>query len=234
MRFVLIPPGEFEMGSPEGDLGLSGVERPQHTVHTVRITKPFYLGVTEVTQVQYGRVMDGNPSCFKGDPQRPVEMVSWDDAKVFCRKLSEKEDGTYRLPTEAEWEYACRAGTTTKWCFGDDESSLPDYAWYLDNANRQTHTVGQKKSNGWGLYDMHGNVWEWCADWFDGQYYPRSPSDDPAGPDRGLRRVYRGGSSSNDASNCRASCRYWLDPGIRNVNLGFRLARTVSFPSTSR
>ena len=163
MKLVLIPAGEFLMGSPESDSDAPDEEKPQHKV---RISKPFYLGVTEVTQEQYERVMGENPSRFKGDPQRPVEKVSWEDAVAFCRKLSEKEGRTYRLPTEAEWEYACRAGSQTKWSFGDDDSALKEYAWYLDNADSTTHPVAQKKPNAWGLYDMHGNVWEWCQDWY--------------------------------------------------------------------
>ncbi len=232
IKLVLIQPGEFLMGSSDGDAD----EKPPHKV---KITKPFYLGVTEVTQEQYERVMGTNPSKFQGDPRRPVENVSFKDAVEFCRKLTERErlsgksGPTYRLPTEAEWEYACRAGTTTTWCCGDDESALADYAWY-GNANGQTHAVAQKKPNAWGLYDMHGNVWEWCADWYADEYYARSPSDDPVGPDEGWPRVFRGGGWYCQASECRASERPVAGRPNDYIGFGFRLARTVSFPSTSR
>ena len=157
IRLKLLPAGTFWMGE---DLD----------AHKVTLTQPFYLGVYEVTQEQYERVMGKNPSNFKG-PQNPVEKVSWDDAVEFCRKLSElpeeKAAGRiYRLPTEAEWEYACRAGTTTKYSFGDSESELGEYGWFDKNSDRKTHPVGQKQPNKWGLYDMHGNVWEWCSDWY--------------------------------------------------------------------
>ncbi len=160
MKLRLIPAGEFTMGSP----GTESDRRADETQHRVTLTKPFYLGVTEVTQEQYQKVMGSNPSGFKG-PQNPVEQVSWNDAVAFCRKLSElpseKSGGyVYRLPTEAEWEYACRAGTTTTYSFGDSESELGAYAWYIDNSGRTTHPVGGKRPNACGLYGMHGNVFE--------------------------------------------------------------------------
>jgi formylglycine-generating enzyme required for sulfatase activity len=151
MKLVWIAPGEFKMGSNDGE----DFEKP---LHTVKITKGFYMGAFEVTQGQYQQVMGTNPSYFKG-ANLPVEQVSWDDAVEFCKKLSQKEGKTYRLPTEAEWEYACRAGTTTKFSFGDDESQLGEYAWYGKNSGMKTHPVGKKKPNAWGLFDMHGNVW---------------------------------------------------------------------------
>jgi formylglycine-generating enzyme required for sulfatase activity len=196
MKLTLIPAGEFMMGSPDSDSDAAGDEKPQHRV---RITKAFYLGATEVTQEQYEKVMGQNPSSFtESGPDAPVENVSWDDAQGFCRKLSElaeeKEAGRrYRLPTEAEWEYACRAGSAEKYCDGDDESTLGDYAWYGENSDGKTHQVGQKNLNAWGLYDMHGNVWEWCADWYDGEFYAQSPPNDPSGPPTGSLRVDRGG-----------------------------------------
>ena len=240
MKLVLIPPGEFEMGSPkeliEEELRLHGGDRwyrdhlpgegPQHRV---RITKPYWLGATDVTQGEYQRVMGSNPSKFQGDPKRPVEQVSWDDAVEFCRKLSElpgekAAKRRYGLPTEAQWEYACRAGTTTRWYSGDDEAGLVDVAWFDKNAGGQTHPVGQKKPNAWGLYDMHGNVWEWCQDWYDREYYAKSPTDDPAGPSGGSDRVLRGGSWNVHAGGCRSANRIKGGPGLRNDNLGLRVS----------
>ena len=176
--------------------------------------------------------MGKNPSHFKeSGPDAPVEMVSWDDAQEFCRKLSElaeeKEAGRrYRLPTEAEWEYACRAGSAEKYCYGDDESRLGDYAWYRKNSDGKTHQVGQKKPNAWGLYDMHGNVWEWCADWYDREYYANSPTDDPTGPSEGSFRVFRGGGPLWGAGVCRSACRpdSRAAPGFRHFVLGLRVS----------
>ena len=188
MKLVLIPPGEFQMGSPKEliveELRLHGGddawyrdhlpgEGPQHRV---RITKPYWMGATHVTQEEYLRVMGSNPSKFQGDPKRPVEQVSWNDAVEFCRRLSElpAENAAkrrYELPTEAQWEYACRAGTTTRWYSRDDEAGLVDVAWFNTNSSGQPHPVGQKMPNAWALYDMHGNVFEWCQDWYDRDYY---------------------------------------------------------------
>ena len=218
MRLVLIPAGQFQMGSPESDSEAYSDQKPQHTV---RITKPFYLGVTEVTQEQYERVMGTNPSNFKG-VQLPVEKVSWEEAVEFCRKLSAKEGRTYRLPTEAEWEYACRAGSQTKWCFGDNGSMLGEYAWYDDNSANTTRPVGEKKPNAWGLYDMYGNVWEWCSDWYGA--YQSTAVDDPTGAGAGLLRVDRGGGWGSDARGCRSADRHVGTPGDRSDYLGFRVA----------
>ena len=214
MELVLMPAGEFEMGSNDGD-------RDEKPVHTVKITKPFYLSTTEVTQAQYEAVMGTNPSRFKG-PDLPVEEVSWEVAMEFCKKLSAKENKPYRLPTEAEWEYACRAGTKTNYCFGNNEDDLGDYAWYDKNAGKQTHPVGQKKPNAWGLYDMHGNVYEWCADWYGD--YPGETLIDPAGPTTGVIRVLRGGGWLSGARYCRSAYRLRFGPGFRYYSLGFRLA----------
>ena len=161
----------------------------------MRITKPFYLGKYLVTQEQWEAVMGNNPSHFKG-PKNPVEQVSWDDCQQFLEQAQREgrpRGGKFQLPTEAQWEYACRAGSTTRYCFGDDESELGEYAWYDANSGSKTHPVGEKKPNAWGLYDMHGNVWEWCQDWYDGGYYANSPTDDPTGPATGSDRVFRGG-----------------------------------------
>ncbi len=155
-KFVLIPAGSFMMGGPVNELHRSDAESPQHRV---TISKPFYMQTTEVTQGQWKGVMGHNPSHNRPCCDCPVENVSWDAVQEFIRLLNVSEDtGKYRLPTEAEWEYACRAGSTTTWCFGDDEARLGEYAWYSDNC-RETHPVASKKPNAWGLYDMHGNVW---------------------------------------------------------------------------
>ncbi len=221
IEFVQIPAGEFRMGST--DLGAYKEEQP---VHKVIISQPFYLGKTEVTQEQWRAVMGNNPSLFKGD-DRPVEQVSWDDVQEFIRRLNDKEGkAVYRLPTEAEWEYAARAGSTTAFSFGDDSSQLGEYAWYSENSGRETHPVGSRKANVWGLYDMHGNVWEWVQDWY-GQYTPETITD-PSGPESGSVRVCRGGGWVSDARLCRSASRNSGTPDLRGSNLGFRLLRTAS------
>ena len=197
--------------------------------HRVRITKPYYLAASEVTQAQYERVMGNNPSHFKGDPTRPVEMVSWDEASTFCRKLSELPEErsgqrAYRLPLETEWEYACRCGTTTTRYAGDDEAGLKEIAWYNANSGDKTYPVCQKTPSAWGLYDMQGNVWEWCHDWWSMDYYAASPLDDPAGAGVGSGRVTRGGGFFTSAWGCRSAYRNGLPPATRAAHLGFRLA----------
>jgi formylglycine-generating enzyme required for sulfatase activity len=219
MQFALVPAGEFQMGSTGGD----DDERP---VHTVRISKPFYLGIYEVTQGQWEAVMGNNPSQFKGDTNRPVETVSWEEVLKFIDKLNAGEGGTqYRLPTEAEWEYAARAGSTTAYSFGDDSGQLGKYAWFGDNAGNTTHPVGTLLPNAWGLYDMHGNVWEWVQDWYG--RYAAEPVTDPQGPASGLDRVLRGGGWTLDARYCRSADRAHYAPGRRFGSLGFRLLRTA-------
>lgn len=223
LEMVLIPAGEFMMGSPGWEKGFDN-EKPQHRV---RITKPFYLGKYLVTQEQWEAVMDKNPSQFKG-PKNPVEEVSWDDCQQFLGKLNAKSTaggGKFQLPTEAQWEYACRAGSTTRYCFGDEESGLGEYAWYDGNADRTTHLVGEKKSNRWGLYDMHGNVWEWCQDFHADGYYKESPVDDPSGPSGGSHRVYRGGCWDAPAGYCKSAYRPLGVPKGRSCRLGFRVSR---------
>lgn len=218
LEFVRIRPGSFTMGD---DHGFSD-EPP---AHTVTITKPFYLGEYEVTQQQWQAVMGGNPSRFRG-PQSPVENVSWKDCQTYLKRLTEKFAATgekFSLPTEAQWEYACRAGSTTKYGFGDDEAALPAYAWFKANAGNTTHTVGQKKPNAWGLYDMHGNVWQWCADWYDAEYYKRSPAVDPTGPAAGVYRVVRGGGWDAAAAQCRSANRLLYAPAARHAGIGFRV-----------
>jgi formylglycine-generating enzyme required for sulfatase activity len=243
MKLALIPAGDFMMGSPEGEGGSE-----EHPQHRVRITRPFYLGVCEVTQSEYEAVVGQNPSHFpsKGG-QHPVENVSWLDAVRFCNELSEKEgikplyeivgevvqvlDGSgpgYRLPTEAEWEYACRAGTTTRFSFGNNNTSLGEYGWYGGNSDRRTHPVGEKKPNAFGLCDMHGNVWEWCRDGYDAEYYQRSPVVDPPGPLQAAQRVVRGGCWVDIPRHLRSADRLRPAPGLRFSVVGFRLARVPS------
>ena len=213
MKFVQIPAGRFMMGSPKDEKGHSENE----LWHEMMSAQPFWMGVFEVTQEQYQAVMGNNPSQIKG-ADRPVERVSWYDAGVFCRRASEKTRRAFRLPTEAEWEYACRAGSKTRYCFGDDEKQLGDYAWYKGNSEGTTHPVGQKKPNAWGLYDMHGNVAEWCEDSYFG---PMGRNTRPA--TFGALRVDRGGFWDITASDCRSATRLWCVPHGRNFYIGFRV-----------
>jgi formylglycine-generating enzyme required for sulfatase activity len=254
MKLVLIPPGEFMMGSPkeliEEELGTHSEgwytkylpsEGPRHRV---RITRAFWLGAYDVTQEEYERVMGANPSEFSASgngkdkvagrdtKHHPVEMVSWEDTTEFCVRLSnlpeEKAAGRrYRLPTEAQWEYACRAGTTTRWYCGDDEAALDECAWYHKNSGDMTQPVGQKRPNGWGLYDMHGNVWQWCADWHGADYYAKSSADDPSGPPEGSHHANRGGSWRHPPWQCRSAIRHDL-PGSRHGSLGFRVSLVLA------
>ncbi len=258
MKFVLIPPGEFDMGSTaeevfrlteEGNRDEAPTwymlrlpdETPQHRV---RITRPFWLGLTEVTQAQYEQVMRANPSLFKGDPNRPVEQVSWSEGAEFCRRLSdlpeEKTAGRrYALPTEAQWEYAARAGSRgRRWCSAAPhgvpeagaEASLARCAWYVANSEEKTHPVGRLRPNPWGLHDVYGNVWEWCQDWHDAGYYATAPATDPTGPEAGTERVLRGGGWINLAGGCRSAYRAGLKPNQRYSRLGFRVACAVDAP----
>ena len=213
----LIEPGVFTMGGRDDDDG-----KP---AHPVTLTQPFYLGVWPVTQAQYEQVIQTNPSHFKC-PNGPVEKVSWFEACEFCRLLSQKESGVYRLPTEAEWEYACRAGSTTAYCFGDSEMLLRDYAWFRDNSSRKPHPVGEKQPNAWGFHDMHGNVWEWCQDYW--AEYTANAQTDPGGPPSGPSRVHRGGSWNDDAGLCRSAKRYKFPPEYKDTTTGFRVAFSPS------
>jgi formylglycine-generating enzyme required for sulfatase activity len=242
MEMVLIPAGEFKMGSGESaeataaffkkNYGMDFLEadsfKDEHPQHRVRITKPFYLGKYEVTQEQWEAVMGNNLSRFKG-PKNPVEMVSWDDCQDFLVKLNAKsggQGGKFVLPTEAQWEYACRAGNAGKFCFGDDEKQLGEYAWYYTNSDDKSHAVGGKKPNAFGLCDMHGNVWEWCQDWYGKEYYAKSPVDNPTGPDSGDVRVLRGGSWYDWPFFSRSAKRIRDRPDYRDYYAGFRVART--------
>ena len=220
MEFILIPAGTFVMGSLDSNRMALDWEKPAHQV-TIRQT--FYLGKYPVTQTQWQAVMGSNPSQFKGE-NRPVENMSWEDVQAFMLKLNEQENGcAYRLPTEAEWEYACRAGTTSCYSFGDDAAQLSEYAWYEENSDSQTHLIGQKKPNAWGLYDMHGNVWEWCQDWYG--LYSAGAVTDPTGPTCGKIHVLRGGAWTDDSWRLRSASRFAPDPEYRYNFLGFRLAQ---------
>lgn len=219
LRARKLAAGSFVMGSPLGQGG--DEERPQRTVNV----SAFAIGETEVTQAQWKAVMGTDPSALKGD-SRPVEQVSWDDAVAFCQQLADLSAQTVRLPTEAEWEFACRAGSTTAYSFGDDAANLGDYAWYGNNSGFESHNVGEKSPNAWGLYDTHGNVFEWCSDWYASDYYGTRPDPDtaPQGPATGNRRVVRGGSRGNLASTLRSSYRLGQAPDSSTALVGFRVA----------
>ena len=222
MRLVRIAAGKFTMGEQ--------VSYNADSRHTVIISKAFYMGATEVTQQQYEAVMGNNPSRFKG-PKDPVECVTWKQSVEFCEKLSAKCGYVVRLPTDAQREYACRAGSQSMYCFGDQEIMLGDYAWYRGNHNEKEdrpHPVGQKKPNAWGLYDMHGNVYEWCSDWFEewgeDKKFPSTPVTDPTGPTNGDKRLLRGGVwNSETPYNCRSSARFNFDPAQGREWMGFRV-----------
>jgi formylglycine-generating enzyme required for sulfatase activity len=192
--------------------------------HEVTLTRPYYLGKFEVTQEQYQQVMGGNPSDFKGQ-NLPVENVSCGDAQEFCKKASERAGVVVRLPTEAEWEYTCRAGTRTNYYTGDSDADLERAAWHHWNSDGKIHPVGQKSPNPWGLYDMHGNVWEWCADQY-GDYTGRKEAG-PQDPAQGQSRVVRGGSSEELTGACRSAARTERMPNARSRFLGFRVAAEV-------
>lgn len=213
--FVKIPAGEFLMGSANG----SDSEKP---AHRVVLSRGFEMGKYEVTQAQWEAVMRSNPSRFKGS-DLPVEQVSWEDVQLFLQAMNVKRDGyVYRLPTEAEWEYAARARTSGDYGGSGD---LAEMGWHSGNSEEKTHPVGGKKANAWGLNDMHGNVWEWCQDWYDKDYYKNSPTTDPQGPGTGSRRVCRGGGWSYSADRCKSASRAHPAPGDRHPFVGFRLVR---------
>ncbi len=228
---ILLPvkAGKFTMGSPYSESG----RRDDEIEHTVTLTRPFWLGRTPVTQGQYQRLMGTNPSRFKDQsPDLPVETVSWDEAMDFGRILTERERAAgrlpagyrYTLPTEAQREYACRAGTTGRYA-GD----LNAIAWYSGNSDEKPQPVAAKQPNAWGFYDLQGNIWEWCRDWYGN--YPSEPVTDPTGPANGSQRVYRGGAWFHSADLCRSAYRYRIEPSYRGSLLGFRLALTPDDPA---
>jgi formylglycine-generating enzyme required for sulfatase activity len=227
MALLLIPAGKFVMGSPHSEAKRDTDEGPRHGAN---ITKPFYIGKYEVTQGQYERIMGKNPSKFKGS-DNPVEQVSWNDATEFCRKLSKRTKRSVRLPTEAEWEYACRAGTVTTFHYGDSLGSLQanfdggkPYGGATSGVYRErTTSVGEFGANAWGLHDMHGNLKEWCADGYNKGYYANSPGQDPGGPPRARSRVLRGGGWSDGADACRSAARGRNKPTGRSSAGGFRV-----------
>ena len=227
LEMLWVKPGTFEMGSPTTEAGRGSSEAE----HNVTLTKGFYLGQYEVTQSQWEKVMGSNPSYFKG-ANRPVEKVSWTEVTAFCDKLtaSERAAGrlpagmTYQLPTEAQWEYACRGGTKTTFSFGD-ELTAKDANYAYDGFGtglQRTSDVGEYPANGWGFHDMHGNVWEWCADWYGD--YPAGAARDPVGPADGSSRVSRGGSWNFTADNARSANRGGFEPALSINALGFRLS----------
>jgi formylglycine-generating enzyme required for sulfatase activity len=238
LELVLIPPGMFDMGSPDSEVGRwNDMEKP---VHRVRISRAFYMGKYEVTQEQWQKVMGTNPSYFEG-ATLPVQDVSWDDCQEFLAKLNALGNARrpFRLPTEAEWEWACRAGTKMRFCFGGDDARLGEYAWYKANSGGRVHPVGEKQPNAWGLHDCHGNVSEWCSDWYGA--YPANTwsskfrwTPDPQGTPSGLGRMVRGGSWINAPKVClsagRWTCVFSDGTSGRMFNLGFRIAIAAMKP----
>jgi len=222
LNLARIPSGTFLMGSPEGEKDRSENEGPQHEV---TMSKAFYMGIYEVTQQQYTRIMGNNPS-YDQKRRNPVERVTWNEAVEFCRKLSQQTGRTVRLPTEAEWEYACRAGTKTRFNCGDTIDRNRANCWgRWGILTERAKTVGSYKPNEWGLCDMHGNVWEWCADAFDQGYYTKGERTDPQGPltETHRYRVLRGGMFGSDPQDCRSARRDWNDPTYRLTSIGFRV-----------
>ncbi len=223
-RFVYIKPGSYTMGS-------NSEEYDEEPAHKVTLTKGFHMQTTEVTQGQWQDVMKTKPwsgkEYVKESRDNPAVYVSWNDIKEFISRLNSLDGKKYRLPTEAEWEYAARAGSLSKYCFGDSEYKLGEYAWYSKNTwdfgEKYSHSVGTKKPNQWGLYDMHGNVWEWCEDWYGNKYYSTSSEIDPMGPSSGTFRVIRGGCWFNPSRRSRSADRARFKPEFRYINAGFRL-----------
>ena len=213
MEFAYVPPGRFVMGSPVDEPG----RHDDETQHEVTIRRGFWLGVTEVTQAQWQQAMSFNRSDAKGD-DLPISKVSWAHAVAFCRKLSETGGRTIRLPTEAEWEYACRAGAAGPFA---GSGTLDEMGWHMDNSDETPHPVARKKPNAWGLYDMHGSVAEWCSDWYE-RTWPPGPVADPVGPPAGKARVARGGSWGHFGRAARSAARASFNPAYPLARVGVR------------
>jgi formylglycine-generating enzyme required for sulfatase activity len=222
MEFVFVKGGCYDMGDTFGD-----GESDEKPVRNVCISD-FSIGKYEVTQKQWKSIMGSNPSDFSSCGETcPVEMVSWNDIEEFIQKLNSATGKSYRLPTEAEWEYAARSGgKKEKYAGTSSDPDLINYAWYSSNSDDETHPAGRKKPNGLGIYDMSGNVYEWCHDWFSSHYYKNRPANDPQGPSSGDKRVFRGGSWLNEPMLLRASDRNDEDPSVSHHRIGFRLVRT--------
>ena len=224
MEFVLIPLDSFRMG---GDKKAEQAEDHETPRHIVKFSNAFFICKYLVTQEQWSALVEHNPSNFKGNT-RPVESVSWPEVQAYIHKLNAKEEtDSYRLPTEAEWEYAARAGSQSSFYFGSKTQLLNQYAWYSNNSDGKTHPVGQLNPNAWGLYDMHGNVHEWCLDWFDRNYYSQSPAIDPVGPPKGLAKALRGGDWGSEDWYCRCASRSLGSPERRSNRVGFRIVKMV-------
>jgi len=238
VQMIALPGGTFTMGQKDSE-----VDEPPHEV----TLSPFAIDKFEVTQEEYEKVMGNNPSKVKGN-KNPVEQVRWSDAVRYCNERSRLEGlepaydlktwtcrfeaNGYRLPTEAEWEYAARAGATSAYSFGDSDSELPKYAWFKTSSDGKPHPAGQRKPNAWGLHDMHGNVWEWCNDFYKVDYYPQSPAQDPKGPDTGDKKVLRGGCWNSTSDACRSAFRYNENPAYTDACFGydiygFRCVRSI-------
>jgi formylglycine-generating enzyme required for sulfatase activity len=219
IEMVYVQGGTFTMGCTSEQSGCLDYEKPSHTVSL----SSFSIGKYEVTQAQWRAVMGNNPSKFSDCDRCPVELVTWNDVQNFISRLNQKTGKKYRLPTEAEWEYAARGGNRSKGYQYSGSDNIDSVAWYDGNSDNKTHTVGSKSPNELGIYDMSGNLWEWCSDWHDENYYKSSPSSNPKGASSGTFRVLRGGSWSNVAVHCRVAYRYFSSSSGRGDLIGFRL-----------
>jgi formylglycine-generating enzyme required for sulfatase activity len=226
MKMIWVPPGKFVMGSPKSE---PGHRQEEEELHQVTISRGFWVGQFEVTQAQFETILGDNPSAFK-DPQMPVHKVNWHEAMEFCEVLTEREKSvnrmpnkwSFNLPSEAQWEYACRADTTTVFHFGNEAEELPPYGWFADNSDGGPKTIGTKKPNAWGIHDLHGNMGEWCFDWY-GKAYPVDGSVDPITEKASAFKVFRGGTYTDIPERCRAAHRHRITPETRNPWIGFRV-----------